>query len=98
MPRRDLPHPDDDDAPVEPAEPADEPEITARPSERPPRLADGEDDRLVPMENVGGAAPTALGLDSGGNLPGSADDLANLPEPEPPEPPEVGAVHVRDGE
>ncbi len=55
-----------------------------------------DDEKLVPMTNVGGAAPTALGLDSGGNLPGPEDDLANLPEPEPPEAPEVGAVHVRD--
>lgn len=100
MPRRDLPHPDDaDDAAIDRDEPRDEPEVTARPSERLPRdLADEQDDRLVPMGNVGGAAPTPLGLDSGGNLPGPADDLANLPEPEPPEPPEVGAVHVRDDE
>ncbi len=50
------------------------------------------------MENVGGAAPTPLGLDSGGDLPGPDDDLASLPEPEPPEPPEVGAVHVHEDE
>lgn len=75
----------------------DEPEPTARPSERAGRaLVDEDDEKLVPLTNVGGAAPTALGLDSGGNLPGSEDDLANLSEPEPPEPPEVGAVHVRD--
>jgi hypothetical protein len=75
----------------------DEPQPTARPSEREPRELYGEDDeKLVPLSNVGGAAPTALGLDSGGNLPGPRDDLANLSEPEPPEPPEVGAVHVRD--
>jgi hypothetical protein len=77
----------------------DEPEPTARPSEREPRELAGEDDeKLVPLSNVGGAAPTPLGLDSGGNLPGPRDDLANLSEPEPPEPPEVGAVHVRDGD
>ncbi len=72
------------------------PEPTAQPSDRDTReLLEEEDEKLVPMTNVGGAAPTALGLDSGGNLPGSEDDLASLPEPEPPEPPEVGAVHVR---
>jgi hypothetical protein len=75
----------------------DEPEVTARPSEREPReLAEEDDEKLVPHSNVGGAAPTALGLDSGGNLPGPRDDLSNLSEPEPPEPPEVGAVHVRE--
>jgi hypothetical protein len=75
----------------------DLPEPTARPSERLRHdRAEEEDEKLVPLGNVGGAAPTALGLDSGGNLPGSEDDLANLSEPEPPEPPEVGAVHVRD--
>jgi hypothetical protein len=47
---------------------------------------------------VGGAAPTQLGGDSGGDLPGSYDDLSNLAEPEPPESPEVGAVHVRQDE
>ena len=39
----------------------------------------------MPLENVGGAAPTPLGLDSGGNFPGPEDDLSNLSEPEPPE-------------
>ena len=82
----------------EPALP-DEPALTARPSDRERReLAEEEEERVVPPENVGGAAPTPLGLDSGGNLPGQDDDLASLPEPEPPEPPEVGAVHVHDGE
>lgn len=77
----------------------DVPEPTARPSEPAPHeLAEEEDEKLVPMSNVGGAAPTPLGLDSGGNLPGPEDDLSNLSEPEPPEPPEVGAVHVREGE
>ncbi len=75
----------DDDAP--------EPEITAQPSERPDR--DGErGDRLVPPSNVGGAAPTRLGNDSGGDMPGPEDDLSNLMEPEPPEAPEVDAMHV----
>jgi hypothetical protein len=54
-----------------------------------------EDEKVVPASNVGGAAPTALGLDSGGNFPGPEDDLSNLAEPEPPAPPEVDAVHVR---
>jgi hypothetical protein len=72
-----------------------EPEPTARPSDRPQRELNFEaDEKLVPTENVGGAAPTTLGLDSGGNFPGSEDDLANLSEPEPPEPPEVAAVNV----
>ncbi len=77
----------------------DVPEPTARPAERTPReLADADDERLVPVGNVGGAAPTALGRDSGGDQPGSEDDLSSLPEPEPPEAPEVDAVHVREGE
>ncbi len=77
----------------------DEPEPTARPSEREPHELEEEDEeKLVPMSNVGGAAPTPLGLDSGGDLPGAEDDLSNLSEPEPPEPPEVGAVHVREDE
>jgi hypothetical protein len=91
MPRTKLPKAD---PPTE-----DEPEVTARPSEHAPReLLEEEDEKLVPMGNVGGAAPTPLGLDSGGNLPGPDDDLGNLSEPEPPEPPEVGAVHVREDE
>jgi hypothetical protein len=73
---------------------SDEPEPTARPSERPIREAD--DEKLVPMTNVGGAAPTAAGLDSGGNRPGPEDDLANLAEEEPDAPPEVSAVSVRE--
>ena len=72
----------------------DAPEPTARPSERPP--FEDDDEKVVPMSNVGGASPTPDGLDSGGELPGTEDDLANLAEPEPPEAPEVGAVHVRD--
>jgi hypothetical protein len=86
MPRR-LPPIDVDD------EERDAPEPTARPTElyRP----EDEEDKLVPEGNVGGAAPTTAGLDSGGDLPGPEDDLANLAEPEPPDPPEVGAVHIR---
>lgn len=77
----------------------DEPEPTARPTEREPReRAEVDDEKLVPMSNVGGAAPTALGMDSGGNLPGPGDDLSTLSEPEPPEPPEVDAVHIREGD
>lgn len=73
------------------------PEFTAQPRQR--MGSEEEDaDRLVPAENVGGAAPTHLGSDSGGDLPGSEDDLSSLVEPEPPESPEVGAVHVRAGE
>ncbi len=82
--------------PFEGLEP-DAPEPTARPSDREVRELEEEDDeKLVPLSNVGGASPTPLGMDSGGDLPGSDDDLANLSEPEPPEPPEVGAVHVHD--
>jgi hypothetical protein len=89
MPRRD---------PFEDLDP-DAPEPTARPSDRDGReRGEEEDEKLVPLSNVGGAAPTPLGLDSGGNFPGSEDDLANLSEPEPPEPPEVGAVHVHEEE
>jgi hypothetical protein len=77
----------------------EEPELTARPSEREvEELLQEEGEKLVPMSNVGGAAPTPLGHDSGGDEPGPAGDLANLAEPEPPEPPEVGAVHVREDE
>ncbi len=90
MPRRRRPA---DDAPI------DAPEPTAQSSDRDSReLVEEDDEKLVPMTNVGGAAPTPLGLDSGGNMPGPEDDLANLPEPEPPEPPEVEAVHVREDE
>jgi hypothetical protein len=89
MPRR-RPDPFDDAGP-------DLPEPTARPSERiGQERAEEDEEKLVPMTNVGGAAPTALGRDSGGDYPGSDDDLGNLSEPEPPEPPEVGAVHVRE--
>ena len=72
-----------------------EPQPTARPPERPrSRMFEADDEKVVPMTNVGGAAPTPHGLDSGGDFPGSEDDLANLSEPEPPEPPEVAAVNV----
>ncbi len=67
-------------------------EPTARPRER-PEVEDEDGDRLVPIANVGGAAPTPLGLDSGGDVP--EDELANLAEPEPPDSPELEAVHVR---
>jgi hypothetical protein len=81
-----------DDTPVDP-------EITAQPSERSDRDRLGEaDGKVVPLENVGGAQPTPLGLDSGGNFPGPEDDLANLAEPEPAEPPELSAMHVREDE
>jgi hypothetical protein len=73
---------------------ADLPEPTAQPSERPP--FEDDDEKIVPMSNVGGAAPTPTGLDSGGDAVGPEDDLGNLSEPEPPEAPEVAAVHVRD--
>ncbi len=75
----------------------DTPEITAQPRQRSDEEDDG--DRLVPLENVGGAAPTTRGLDSGGDLPGPDDDLSSLAEPEPPEdPPEIGAMRVRRGD
>jgi hypothetical protein len=92
VPRRRPPPSPDLDGP-------DLPEPTARPTGDRARELEAEDgEKLVPMTNMGGAAPTPLGLDSGGNLPGPEDDLANLPEPEPPEAPEVGAIHVRDDE
>ncbi len=86
-PRRRRPIDIEDDGP-------DAPEPTARPSDGAHREQEQEEE-LVPESNMTGAAPTALGLDSGGDLPGPGDDLGNLVEPEPPEPPEVGAVHVR---
>jgi hypothetical protein len=74
----------------------DDPELTARPTGRETeRLLEEAGDKVVPTSNVGGATPTELGHDSGGDLPGAEDDLANLSEPEPPGSPEVGAVHVR---
>ncbi len=82
-------------APGDPIDETDDREVTARPTEQTPdgSLDDDDGDRLVPQSNVGGAAPTSLGHDSGGDLPGSEDDLSNLSEPEPPESPELGAVH-----
>ena len=81
---------DDDDGP-------DLPEPTVRPRERPDN-DDERGDRVVPLSNVGGAAPTRLGNDSGGDMPGPEDDLTNLIEPEPPESPEMNAMHIRRGE
>jgi hypothetical protein len=75
----------------------EEPTPTAQPRDRPASL-DDDDDRLVPLSNVGGAAPSPHGHDSGGDLPGADDDLSSLAEPEPPDSPEVDAVHVRAGE
>ncbi len=83
--------------PIDLDEDRDPPEPTAQPRDRPIDPEEDED-RLVPMSNVGGAAPTPWGGDSGGDLPGPVDDLSSLAEPEPPESPEVGAVHVRHGE
>jgi hypothetical protein len=80
--------------PIDEEDLRDGPEPTAQPRER-PEYEEEDGDRLVPLENVGGAAPTVRGGDSGGDLPGLDDDLASLAEPEPPESPEVGAVHVR---
>lgn len=80
-------------------DPGDDPEITAQPTGREAdALRDEDGEKVVPLTNVGGAAPTPLGMDSGGDLPGSDDDLENLSEPEPPDAPEVGAVHVERGE
>ncbi len=74
-----------------------EPDPTAQPSESARREA-AQEEELVPSSNMSGAAPTPLGGDSGGDLEGADDDLGNLVEPEPPEPPEVDAVHVRGGD
>jgi hypothetical protein len=72
----------------------DEPEITARPTERPP--AESDDEKVVPLANVGGAAPTPSGLDSGGTLAGPDDDLGSLYADEPETAPEIAAVRVRE--
>lgn len=89
--RRKTPRPIlDDDGP-------DLPEPTARSRER-PDFDDERGERVVPLSNVGGAAPTRLGNDSGGDLPGPEDDLANLIEPEPPDSPEMNAMHIRHGD
>jgi len=72
----------------------DTPEYTAQPRDRP--TDHGEDGgRLVPRTNIGGAAPTRTGHDSGGDLDDYQDDLSGLVEPEPPDSPELDAVHVR---
>ena len=75
----------------------DLPEPTVQSSQR-PDFDDERGDRVVPLSNVGGAAPTRLGNDSGGDLLGPEDDLTNLIEPEPPESPELNAMHIRHGE
>ena len=82
--------------PIDVDDDQDLPEPTARPRDR-LGYEEEDGDRVVPLENVGGAAPTIGGGDSGGDLAGPDGDLANLAEPEPPESPEVGAVHVRHG-
>ena len=73
----------------------DDAELTARPSARGASPFEDDDDRLVPSGNIGGAAPTVRGRDSGGDLPGPEDDLANLAEPEPPTAAEVEGLSVR---
>lgn len=76
----------------------EETQPTARPSPALDEdLADEQEDRVVPSTNVGGATPS-LGGDSGGDLPGPADDLANLSEPEPPAAPELGGFAVKEVE
>lgn len=106
MPRYDDPdeidfRPDDTQLASEPDEPElgsndpDEAELTARPSARTASGFEDDDDRLVPSSNIGGAAPTIRGRDSGGDLPGPEDDLANLAEPEPPTAAEVEGFSIR---
>jgi hypothetical protein len=106
MPRHDDPddldfRPDDTLDASEPDEPelgssdADEGELTARPMGRAANPFEDDDDRLVPSSNLGGATPTLRGRDSGGDLPGPEDDLANLAEPEPPTAAEVEGLSVR---
>lgn len=73
----------------------DEGELTARPSGRTSSRFEDDDDRLVPSSNIGGAAPTIRGRDSGGDLPGPEDDLASLAEPEPPTAAELDGLSVR---
>ncbi len=73
-------------------------EPTARPTPSVDEDFESEQaDRVVPSTNVGGAAPS-LGGDSGGDLPGPQDDLANLSEPEPPPTPELGGFSVKEEE
>jgi hypothetical protein len=73
----------------------DEAGLTARPSSAGNPELEVDEDRVVPSSNVGGAAPSP-GADSGGDLPGSEDDLANLAEPEPPSTPELRGSSVRE--
>lgn len=72
---------------------SDDPEPTAQPTERP--IGEADDEKVVPLANVGGAAPTPGG-DSGGDLPGPEDDLATLYAAEPAAAPEVSAVSIRE--
>ena len=67
--------------------------VTARPSRPANPELDPDQDRVVPASNVGGAAPSP-GADSGGDLPGSGDELADLTEPEPPSTPELRGFSV----
>ncbi len=90
-----MPHYDPDDQELHPEDIDDGPEMTARPTAQAPRRPDDDDDRLVPSTNIGGAAPTPRGMDSGGDLPGPEDDLASLAEPEPPTAAEVDGLTVR---
>lgn len=103
MPRHD---PDDLDPRPDPeldsSEPEEDPELdadegalTARPTGGAARRFEDDDERLVPSGNIGGAAPTVRGGDSGGDLPGPEDDLANLAEPEPPPAAELEGLSVR---
>lgn len=75
----------------------DEPEPSARPTRRAPLPGESDAERVVPVSNVGGAAPSPGG-DSGGDLPGAEDDLANLSEPEPAAAPELDGFTVREEE
>ncbi len=100
MPKRpiDPPEPELQD-PDEPGfgdpEEEDEAELTARPSPAGNPELDPDDERVVPSSNVGGAAPSP-GADSGGDLPGPEDDLANLAEPEPASTPELHGFSVQE--
>jgi len=88
-------HASDPDEPELGSNDPDEGELTARPSGRTSGSFEDDDDRLVPSSNIGGAAPTIRGRDSGGDLPGPEDDLASLAEPEPPTAAEVDGLSVR---
>jgi hypothetical protein len=100
MPTRPIDPPDGDI--YDPDEPGfggpddlDEDDLTARPSRVGNPELDPDEDRVVPGSNVGGAAPSP-GADSGGDLPGEEDELANLSEPEPPSTPELRGFSVRE--